>query len=177
MAFVMGGSDPSSNKLYNVEQAVGLNAPNAKGDVMLVQYMLKHIYGNLIVDGYIGPITLAAIRRFQQDAKNGGAKVLIDGRIDRAFGQVSSVSHTAYSILLMNFVLAKKNPVAFEAMPKFVPLSANPRPNPYNPVQKKIRQIAVTYTQPKKVTITYEDGSTEVAFVEGNVIFDGKAYA
>jgi peptidoglycan hydrolase-like protein with peptidoglycan-binding domain len=177
MAFVIGGSDPMSKKLYNVEQAVGTNAPNAGGDVKLIQYMLKHIYGSLTVDGYIGPNTLTAIRRFQQDAKNGGANVLVDGRIDRAFGQVSSVSHTTYSILLMNFALAKKNPAAFEALPQFVPLSANPKTSPYNPVQKKIRKVEVTYGQPKKVTITYDDGTTEVAYVSGKVIIGGQVLA
>jgi peptidoglycan hydrolase-like protein with peptidoglycan-binding domain len=175
MAFVMGGAGVSGAKLYNVEQAVGLNSPNANTDVKLVQYMLSQLYGNIAVDGFIGPVTIAAIRKFQEDAKKGGANVLVDSRIDRAFGQVSSVSKTTYAILLLNFALAKKHPAAFSSLPQQVPLSANPKPNPYNPMQKKIKSIAVTYGNPKKVTVTYVDGSTDVYHVSGKVVINGES--
>lgn len=177
MAFLVGGAGATGNKVYNVEQAVGLNAANANGDVKLVQYMLNHLYGNVAVDGFIGPATIAAIRKFQEDAKKGGANVLVDSRIDRAFGQVSSVSKTTYAILLMNFALAKKNPAAFAALPQHVPMSVNPKPNPYNPVQKKIKSIAVQYGSPKKVTVTYVDGTTDVYQVQGQVIINGEVLA
>ena len=66
MAYLIPGTNPP---IYNVEQAVGQNSPNARGDVMLVQYLLHHLYGNaapdLKVDGWIGPITLRWIKQFQ----------------------------------------------------------------------------------------------------------------
>jgi hypothetical protein len=177
----MSTNNPSFPMVYNVEQSVGPNSVNAGGDVKLVQYMLRHIYGQsaagLKIDGWIGPTTLSWIKRFQDDARAGGTNVLADGRIDRAFGQVSSVSKTVYTILVMNFSLQKKNPGAFLALPQQVPLSANPKANPYNPA-KKIRSVAVyDNVRPKKVVVTYTDGSVDVWFVNGDVIINGERIA
>jgi hypothetical protein len=123
--------------MYNVEQAVGVNSPNASGDVKLVQYMLKGIYkekaANLVVDGYIGPITVGWIRTFQSDIRQQNGNVMIDGRVDRAFSIMSSVSRTVYTIVLLNWKLSRVNPAAYAALPASVPLNGNPRPNPYNP--------------------------------------------
>lgn len=96
MAFAVKGTLPNSKDvIYNVEQAVGSNGANAAGDVKLVQYMLRHIYGNaaagLAVDGYIGPMTMSFIKRFQQDAQKGGNNVLVDGsHADRVRARSSS---------------------------------------------------------------------------------------
>jgi peptidoglycan hydrolase-like protein with peptidoglycan-binding domain len=180
MAFAVKGTLPNSKDvIYNVEQAVGSNGANAAGDVKLVQYMLRHIYGNaaagLAVDGYIGPMTMSFIKRFQQDAQKGVNNVLVDQRIDRAFGQTSSVSKTVYTILLMNLALKKKNPNAFASLPQNVPLSANPKDNPYNPVKKQVKLVVVyDSAPPKRVEIHYTDGSVEVAQVSGQVVVDGQ---
>jgi hypothetical protein len=179
MPYAITTTNPTFSKVYNVEQAVGLNAPNANADVRLVQYMLKGVYGNaapdLAVDGWIGPKTISWIKRFQTDAKNGGTNVLIDGRVDRAYGQVGSVSGTAYTILLLNCALQKKNPAAYAVLPQQVPLSANPKPNPYNPKpRKQLKSTIEICGKRKKVTIWYDDGTIEVIEVYGDIIIDGK---
>lgn len=122
---------------YNVEQAVGNNSPNATNDVRLVQYLLAGYYGpgSLEVDGWIGPITIGWIKRFQQEVSRKGNNVLGDGRVDRAFGYTSSVSKTVYTIILLNAFCKAKNPAAYNRLPASVPISPNPRANPYNPVR------------------------------------------
>ena len=179
MPYAITTTNQTFPRVYNVEQAVGLNAANANADVRLVQYMLKGIYGNaapdLAVDGWVGPKTINWIKRFQTDAKNGGTNVLIDGRVDRAYGQVASVSGTFYTILLMNYALQRRNPGAYAALPQQVPLSANPKPNPYNPKpRKQVKSTIEIYGKRKKVTIWYDDGTIEVMEVNGDIIIDGK---
>ena len=162
MAYVEKGTQPGSLPIYNVEQPVGATGTNAQGDVKLVQYMLKNIYGaeasGLVVDGWIGPVTISWIKRFQNDAKNNGNNVLCDGRVDRAFGQVSSVSKTQYTILFLNMMLKKQNPGAYASLPSQVPLSAYPKPSPYTDKRvTSVKWIGTGYL------ITYSDVST--AFV------------
>ena len=105
--------NPGLTVIYNVEQAAGLNAPNARDDVKLVQYLLRGIYrnqaGGLALDGYIGPVSVNWIKRFQTDARNAGNNVLIDGRVDRAQAYQSSVSKTVYTIMLLNMYLKRYN--------------------------------------------------------------------
>lgn len=133
MAYLIPGTNPP---IYNVEQAVGQNSPNARGDVMLVQYLLHHLYGNaapdLKVDGWIGPITLRWIKQFQIDLKQHGYSIVADGRVDRAGATKSSVSKTFYTILWMQKLLFEKNPAAYALLPKYVPLSTKPKPSPYS---------------------------------------------
>lgn len=180
MAFVMKGPGPQGGTAYNVEQSVGANSTNNSGDVRLIQYMLRHIYGNaafgLSVDGFIGPVTVSWIKKFQTDMKAQGHNVLVDSRIDRAFGAVSSVSKTTYAILLMNQELKKRNPTAWGALPSQVALSQTPKSNPYNPKAKVVKDYKVVLLPggKKKVTYTYTDGTTETVIVAGNVIVDGQ---
>lgn len=98
MAYVEKGKKLGSHPISNVEQPVGTTGTNAPGDVKLVQYMLKNIYKaeatGMAVDGWIGPVTISWIKRFQNDAKNNGNNVLCDGRVDRALGKICSVSKT-----------------------------------------------------------------------------------
>ncbi len=148
MAHVIPSAKPQDPKGYNVDQAVGPNAPNASGDVKLVQYMLRHYYGqpaaHLKIDGYIGPITIGWIKQFREDSKKAGVNVRVDSRIDRAFGQVSSISKTVYTILVLNSALLGKNPAAYTALPTQVPLNPTPKSNPYNPAKpRKIRNVWV----------------------------------
>jgi hypothetical protein len=180
MAFIMKGPGPQGAAAYNVEQAVGANAPNASSDVRMVQYMLRHIFGNaaagLAVDGWIGPVTISWIQKFQNAMKAQGHNVLADGRVDRAFGKVSSVSKTIYTILLMNQELKKKNPSAWSALPGQVALSETPKSNPYNPKAKVMKDYKVVLLPggKKKLTYTYTDGTTETVIVAGNVVIDGQ---
>ena len=134
MAFAQTTSVASFPLVYNVEQAVGNKSPNDRGDVRLVQYMLKHYYKapELAVDGWIGPVTVGYIKIFQQEAKNQGLYVLQDGRVDRALGNVASISKSSYTILLLNAALKGRNPGAWAQVPAAVPLNPNPRPSPYS---------------------------------------------
>lgn len=161
--------------IYNLEQAVGVNAPNARGDVRLVQFMLRGLYGtkagNLKVDGWAGPITNSWIKRFQLDVRAVGNKVLADGRLDRALGYKSSVSKTVYGIILMNLNLRQSNPALFAAIPTAVEINKKPKANPYN--QAKGPKVTFGYPwQMMKITgdhmvVIYEDGSKEDFIVKG----------
>ena len=144
MAFVYETQVPTFPKIYNVEQAVGPTGANGSGDVKLVQYMIRNIYGqkalDLKVDGYIGPTTNGWIKRFQTDAKTAGNNVLVDGRIDRANGATSTVSKTTYGNLVMKTALLKDKPAAYKNLTAAVPMNPTPKSNPYNattPVQGK----------------------------------------
>ena len=175
MAYLVTGDTPNFPKFYNVEQAVGANAPNATGDVRLVQYMLRHYYGTaaaqLAVDGWIGPVTISWIKRFQEDARKSGANVLVDSRIDRAFGNVSSVSKTVYTILLLNASLRSKNPTAFQALPQSVPLSVKPKTNPYNSGKQIKTVFSFTQSPPYHLVVLYTDGSEATMVVQGQLQF------
>ncbi len=91
MAYTHKGPGPNGCSVYNVEQPVGKGAVNAGSDVKLVQYLIRDIYGaqaaGVAVDGYIGPVTVSWIERYQKDAKARGVNVLVDARIDRALGR------------------------------------------------------------------------------------------
>lgn len=185
MAFAMQTKTPAFPAIYNVEQSVGLNSVNANGDVRLVQYMLRSIYGSsaaaLTVDGWAGPITATWIKKFQNDAKASGSNILVDGRVDRALGQMASISRTVYSILLMNFTLKKKNPAAYRDLPRVVPLNPHPRSNPYNPKPAaKPREVLIYnllfWLRPKQIIVVYDDGTSETHIVEGRIIIDGEEY-
>jgi hypothetical protein len=174
MAYAVVGAGFGAPSFYNVEQAVGLNAPNASGDVKLVQYLLKNLYGvaaaQLAVDGWIGPKTVSWIEKFQKDARASGANVTVDKRVDRALGQTSSVSQTTYTIVLLNAALLQKNPAALADLPKNVPLSAKPKANPYQ--GKKVDYVLVLKSpSPYKVLVRYKDGSEETMTVTGQLVF------
>lgn len=163
MAYIHKGPAKNAAYFYNVEQPVGMNSVNASGDVKLVQYLLRNIYGNaaaaLAVDGFIGPVTVSWIDRFQKEAKAAGAAILNDSRVDRAFGEVSTVSKTTYTILLMNDRLRGVNPAAYAQLPAQVPLNPKPKASPYNPrvVEYLITRSGGEYT----IILTYDTGKTE----------------
>lgn len=74
--------------MYNLNQAVGANAPNQREDVRLVQALLRIAYRKraegMAADGCIGPTTVGWIRLFQDDCVAAESNVLRDGRLDRA---------------------------------------------------------------------------------------------
>ena len=151
----------TAERIYDVEKAVGLNSPNQNGDVKLVQHMLICIYASgfatppskpLVMDGWIGPITVEWIKRFQQDVNAKGhlfartakwkdpsiKKCEVDGRVDAILNvsQVGQVSGKPYTISWMNAILRKLNPAAHANIPNVVPCKRTAysnRPNPYNP--------------------------------------------
>lgn len=157
--------------LYNVEQSVGIGATNAREDVRLAQELLRICYGKraegLAADGWIGPTTTAWIKRFQEDCATAGNRMLVDGRVDRALGTVSSVSKTVYAIILLNLAAYRASPAKFNAVPQVVKLNPTPRTNPYNAkglAPTGWRWMRVTDTH---VTIQFEDGREETYRLEG----------
>ena len=71
MGFIDSSDDPDLPVFYNVVHAVGVQCPNARDDVKLVQYLLTAFYdkalassgvysrpkGNMTVDGVCRPVT------------------------------------------------------------------------------------------------------------------------
>ena len=116
------------HKIYNVNMAVGKSAPNRKDDVMLVQYMLKRIYEKpvyekatfskqqsaMVVDGFVGPITMQWIGRFQMDIRDGwGCSIVVDRRVDRAPGGTGP----EYTIDYINYAFKGHYPEIHANMP------------------------------------------------------------
>src|SRR2546423_12319515 len=101
---------------YNVSMAVGPGAPNANEDVTLVQTMLAKVHlfpgfrPDLLVDGRFGQETHTQILAFQKFYKSMGLPISTDGRVDRAQGAVGLVSHTIYTIFLLNQLLHGSHP-------------------------------------------------------------------
>ena len=105
---------------YNVDSAVGPNAPNQRGDVQLVQFLLREIYnhptvrmhkpsGEMVVDGWFGPTTARWIVEFQKLVRSKGRPVLVDGRVD-PYGEeeYSSISQTIYTIDHLNVTYRRR---------------------------------------------------------------------
>ncbi len=140
MPFQNPTGDPKMPVFYNVEKAVGNSSPNEREDVRMVQYMIKNLYrqaaSDLVVDGWIGPITVQWIRKFQTKVKSLGGAILVDSRVDRALGSQGSVSKTPYTILYLNAYLKQGNPAAFAALPSVIKLKpASQVGSPYNPAK------------------------------------------
>ncbi len=133
MAFIdLDSDDPAGNaSFYNVNSAVGYGGSNMVEDVKVVQFFLKRVYalegmkkpwGEMSVDGKVGPITRAWIMKAQMDSKN----ALVDGIVDKAGNESnpsnweSSISHTKYVIRMLNNTLRKRDTAVYKT------LSSNP---------------------------------------------------
>ncbi len=127
MAFVaITNTDGNLPFIYNIEMAVGKNAPNIRDDVMLVQYCFKHIWANrskfnptlpepppgeMKVDGLCGPTTRKWIVEWQFMSRKRGHNVTTDGLVDKARGSfISSISKTDYHIVKLNAALKRARP-------------------------------------------------------------------
>jgi hypothetical protein len=193
MAFVdIVGFGAGEAALFNIEQSVGANGVNERGDVRLVQYLLRAYYGpragGLAMDGWGGPATNAWISTFQKDMAARGNSVLADGRFDRAFGGTSSVSRTVYAIYLLNLHVARHNPAAYAALPRVVEMNPNPRANPYKTdlfTAIRARDIIMIKRTDDMYEFIYKDGTSLQAFftnrntglaIENKVIESGDHY-
>ncbi len=119
---------------YNLVHAVGNNAPNLPNDVKLVQYLLKSLFikipnhessQDIQIDGTCNSVTMRWILKFQIEASYAHpGKILIDNRIDRIREKnfVGSISHTTYSLFVLNASVLKYNPEAFISLPNLIPL-------------------------------------------------------
>lgn len=114
------------------DKEVGTRIPaaNIQTDMMLVYYMLFFIYRDgdkktfplKSADNFRSPDRFPTAKnyssadtktkiaglifRFQQDLKRGGRNVFVDGRCDRARGVHTTITHSVFSIVLMNFHFA-----------------------------------------------------------------------
>lgn len=127
---VTGWPEPDPPFFYNVHNSVGLGSPNRRDDVLLVQYLLHTIYdrpgrpnsptgGPLRVDGICGPTTDNYIRFFQQSLNARGIQAPIDGRVDRARGNlVGPRTSSQYIITLINFAFRNIRPDDYRNLPE-----------------------------------------------------------
>ncbi|MEP6925017.1 MAG: hypothetical protein ABI954_11180 [Pyrinomonadaceae bacterium] len=125
--------------IYNVINAVGLNCPNHRDDVKLVQYLLLNRYknvqpkgatpkGEMKVDGICGGVTINWINKFQIDIMFAHRSIMADKRVDRirnAATLTGDISKTTYTLGWLNWLVAYFEPEAFAKLPLFVSL-ANP---------------------------------------------------
>jgi hypothetical protein len=108
---------------YNLDQPVGLGAPNQRTDVLLVQFFLRELFdhpdlradkppGDIAVDGHFGPVTATWISCYQKQLKAKGFSVVTDGRVDPARGELmfskGSISNERYTIWHMNISFRKR---------------------------------------------------------------------
>lgn len=113
---------------WNVSGPVGLSMTNAKGDVALVQALLRLCYdtsyvAKLAVDGVCGPQTRAAIRKFQEEfsvrsVAAGFQPLEIDGIVSHAdnfgFDGAGGGKPIAYTIVALNFTACEHRKVRWE---------------------------------------------------------------
>lgn len=142
MGFIDSSSDPNLPVFYNVVHAVGVNCPNHRDDVKLVQYLLIAFYdkalarssvytrpkGDMKVDGVCGQVTNNWILKFQLDVNTRYPNTLaVDNRVDRIRNKenfVGSISGTVYTLATLNKFVMKVNPEAFVNLPQVVPLQS-----------------------------------------------------
>ena len=136
MAFIdQDSEDPVANPtFYNVNSGVGYGQKNMEEDVKVVQFFLKRLYsvpsmqakkpfGEMAVDGKVGPITRNWIVKTQLIIQQKGTAVLVDGVIDKAANPVngdnlkSSISHTNYTIRLINNFLRRNDAAVYKTLP------------------------------------------------------------
>jgi len=150
-------SSPTEPYFYNVINAVGEQCPNTKDDVMMVQYLLHHLYknapvhfkpaGEMTVDGICGPTTIRWIREYQNQMYMNGTPIRPDGRVDRIRNKDTfegGISKTLYTLYCLNCNVADTDPKAYAELPKYVPL-ANPLnvPPPSNDVISGLKTGAI----------------------------------
>jgi len=134
MAFIdEDHDDPQKfSSFYNVNGGVGYGGVNMVEDVKVVQFFLKRIFsvgvaqdrpwGEMVVDGKVGPITRAWIVKFQSNLRKLGGNVLVDGVIDKAGAENNpsnwdtSVSKTNYTIRLLNTNLLKLDTEVYKTL-------------------------------------------------------------
>jgi len=109
---------------YNVDAAVGKNAPNRKDDVLLVQYLLKNASTlgfpqvfqwnvlNYPLAGVWDRNWQSLLEVYTETEIGAGNKMVADGRVDRpAGGRVSGpVHHRQYTIVVLNLRYAIVRP-------------------------------------------------------------------
>ena len=136
MAFIdLDSDDPQGNaSFYNVTSAVGYGKANLEEDVKVVQFFLKRLYshpklqemkpyGEMKVDGKVGPVTRNWIVKTQIIAQSAGNPILVDGVVDKAGNAQnasnweSSISKTKYTIRMINNFLRQNDTAVYKTLP------------------------------------------------------------
>jgi hypothetical protein len=136
MAFIdLDSDDPAGNaSFYNVNSGVGYGQTNMEEDVKVVQFFLTRLYsvpkmvsqkpyGDMAIDGKVGPITRNWIVKTQLIARNKGTIVLVDGIVDKAGNEnngsnwTSSISQTRYTIRVINNFLRQNDTAVYKTLP------------------------------------------------------------
>ena len=108
---------------YNLDQAVGMNAPNKRTDVLLVQFLLRtNLDGDpsakgfpaLSVDGVFGLATLHWILNMQLKHANGNPAAIVDGKVHPARDLFNRHGTDFYHLLLLNNGLRLRAPDTFK---------------------------------------------------------------
>ncbi|MCB2095455.1 MAG: hypothetical protein H6901_09910 [Rhodobacteraceae bacterium] len=110
-----------STTFYYLDSGVGAGMPNARPDVMLVQFFLKELMNHMdfkpsrptgadiTVDGKFGNQTETWIRAFQAHLKSKGKAVVVDGKVSPARGyQAKTATNTPYTLAHMNASFRKR---------------------------------------------------------------------
>jgi hypothetical protein len=128
IAFV--GDPPADFIFINLDEAVGVNAPDPRADdTTVVQWFIQQIYDNaarfspplsrpnlpkLVVNGRPSQNLNSWIRQFQSEARKRGHSIAVDGRVDtsKTIDAVSTISHTTYTIAWLNGAFRTARPDA-----------------------------------------------------------------
>ncbi len=120
-------------QFYNVDSSVGKGQTNKGDDVLLVRFFLSEIKGAAVSDviGFNPPGTLPInnptwdqqltdwIMAFQTALKHQGSNVYVDGIVSAARGtatQLSTISHTTYTIVFLNRAYKTNHPKSHAAL-------------------------------------------------------------
>lgn len=124
--------DTENATFYNLNSAVGYGQTNMEEDVKVLQFFLKRLYsipkiqdkkpyGEMTVDGKVGPITRNWIVKTQILAQAKGAPILVDGIVDKAGNPqnkwVGSISDTFYTIRVINMFLRQNDSAVYKTLP------------------------------------------------------------
>ena len=117
---IISFSDGSNGEVYVNDISVGLSGNNRRrADVQLVQFFLSQFYNKypelsakvcaenqnrFVIDGFCGKHTCVGIAVYQYYMRSKGTAIEYDGTVNipNSASQVTSVSHTFYTILNLN---------------------------------------------------------------------------
>jgi hypothetical protein len=110
---------------YNLDQPVGLNCPNKRTDVLLVQLLLRsNLEGDpnakgfptLTIDGFFGLSVLHWILNLQLKNATTNAAAIVDGKVHPARNLLNRHGTDFYHLLLLNNGLRLRAPDTFKDM-------------------------------------------------------------
>lgn len=145
LKIITASNNPVVPILYLIDQAVGMGAPNRRGDVLLVQFMIRILQeqpqkwdgipfdfrmpggGVISVDGHCGPQTLKHLANFRavydQGAKDSPETMLRDARVDPLVGHSPVGPRTGHVLTILRL---NQGVAAAIGRDRFMRLNAEP---------------------------------------------------